>query len=125
MISTMVQVALGGAAGAVLRSLTGGLALRLIGPGFPWGTLAVNVLGSFVMGALVVTLAHLGGNRFTPLLMTGLLGGFTTFSAFSLDALTLWERGEPALAGVYVLASVGLSLAAIVAGLALMRSFWA
>lgn len=125
MISTFVQVALGGAAGAVLRYATGVVSLRLMGPGFPWGTLAVNLLGSFAMGALVVTLAHLGGNRFAPLLMTGILGGFTTFSAFSLDALTIWQRGEQVLAGVYVVASVGLSLAAIVAGLALMRSFWA
>jgi len=80
------------------------------------------VLGSFAMGVLVVTLAHLGGNRFAPLLMTGLLGGFTTFSAFSLDAVTLYERGEVALAGGYVAASVVLSLAALFAGLLVARS---
>ena len=122
MIYTLLQVALGGAVGASGRYLTGVAAIRLIGPGFPWGTLAVNVIGSFLMGALVVALGHLGANRFAPLLMTGVLGGFTTFSAFSLDALTIWERGQHGLAAVYVGASVVLSRAAIVAGLGLARS---
>ena len=108
--------------GAVARYLTGVAALRLMGPGFPWGTLAVNVAGSFAMGVLVVVLAQLSATRLAPLLMTGLLGGFTTFSAFSLDALTIWERGQGALAAGYVAASVLLSLAAIVAGLTLARS---
>ncbi|MCB1390531.1 MAG: CrcB family protein, partial [Rhodobacteraceae bacterium] len=80
MLTTLLQVALGGAIGASGRYLTGVAAIRLMGPGFPWGTLAVNVLGSFVMGAVVVALAHLSANRFAPLLMTGVLGGFTTFS---------------------------------------------
>lgn len=122
MMGTLFQVALGGALGASGRYLTGVAALRLTGPGFPWGTLAVNVVGAFLMGVLVVALGQLGANRYAPFLMTGLLGGFTTFSAFSLDALTLWERGQPGLAGGYVLASVVLSLAAIVAGLAVARS---
>jgi len=122
MIYTLMQVALGGALGAVGRYLTGVAAIRLIGPGFPWGTLAVNVLGCFAMGLVVVALAHLSATRFAPLVMTGLLGGFTTFSAFSLDALTIWERGQPGLAAVYVLASVVLSLAAIGAGIGLARS---
>jgi CrcB protein len=74
------------------------------------------------MGVLVVVLGHLSANRFAPLLMTGVLGGFTTFSAFSLDAMTLWERGDQTLAAGYVLASVLLSLAAIAAGLTLARS---
>ncbi len=122
MIYTLMQVALGGALGAMGRYLTGVAAIRLIGPGFPWGTLAVNVLGCFAMGLVVVALAHLSATRFAPLVMTGLLGGFTTFSAFSLDALTIWERGQPGLAAVYVLASVVLSLAAIGAGIGLARS---
>ncbi len=122
MTGPLLQVAFGGALGASLRYLTGVATLRLMGPGFPWGTLTVNVLGSFAMGVLVVTLAHLGGNRFAPLLMTGLLGGFTTFSAFSLDAVTLYERGEVALAGGYVAATVVLSLAALFAGLLVARS---
>ncbi|MCA0204565.1 MAG: fluoride efflux transporter CrcB [Proteobacteria bacterium] len=125
MLSTLLQVALGGAIGASGRYLTGVAAIRFMGPGFPWGTLAVNVLGSFVMGLVVVTLGHLSANRFAPLLMTGVLGGFTTFSAFSLDTLTLWERGQQALAVTYVAASVTLSLLAIVAGLWIARSITA
>jgi CrcB protein len=74
------------------------------------------------MGLLVVFLARKGGNHLAPLLMTGILGGFTTFSAFSLDTLTLWERGDQVAALAYVAASVLLSLAAIIAGLALARS---
>jgi len=125
MLSTLAQVALGGAIGASGRYLTGVAAIRLMGPGFPWGTLAVNVLGSFAMGVLVVTFGHLSANRLAPLLMTGVLGGFTTFSAFSLDALTIWERGQQGLAATYVVASVGLSLAAIVAGLWMARGVMA
>lgn len=121
MLSTLAQVALGGAIGASGRYLTGVAAIRLMGPGFPWGTLVVNVLGSFAMGVLVVTLGHLSANRLAPLLMTGVLGGFTTFSAFSLDAMTIWERGQQGLALTYVVASVGLSLSAIVAGLWMAR----
>jgi len=73
----------------------------------------------------VVTFGHLSANRLAPLLMTGVLGGFTTFSAFSLDALTIWERGQQGLAATYVVASVGLSLAAIVAGLWMARGVMA
>ena len=122
MIQTLLHVALGGAIGASARYLTGVAALRLMGPGFPWGTLAVNVIGSFLMGAIVIILAELSANRFAPLLMTGLLGGFTTFSAFSLDAVTLWERGEAMQAATYVVASVVLSLAALMAGLFVART---
>lgn len=122
MSMTLFHVALGGALGAVARYLTGLAALRLMGPGFPWGTLAVNTLGAFAMGLLVVGLAHWGQTRLAPLLLTGLLGGFTTFSAFSLDALTLWERGDTLSAAAYVAASVILSLAAIGAGVTLARS---
>lgn len=122
MFLTLSQVALGGAIGASLRYLTNVGAMRLFGPGFPMGTLIVNVLGSFVMGVIVVMLAKRGGNHLAPLLMTGILGGFTTFSAFSLDALTLWERGQQGLAFGYVTASVILSLAAIAAGLFVARN---
>jgi len=125
MTLTLMQVALGGALGAMARYLAGMAALRALGPGFPWATLAVNVLGSFLMGILVVALAHFSANRLAPFLMTGLLGGFTTFSAFSLDALTLWERGATAQAAAYVAASVALSLAAIGAGLWAARGIFA
>ena len=122
MIQSILQVALGGAIGASLRYLTNVGARNLLGPGYPFGTLIVNILGSFLMGVLVVVLAKKGGNHLAPFLMTGILGGFTTFSAFSLDTLTLWERGEATGALLYVAASVLFSLAAIVAGLALARS---
>lgn len=116
MMTPLVQVALGGALGAMARYLTGIGATRLLGHGFPYGTMIVNIAGSFLMGALLVVLAKKGGQAYAPLLMVGLLGGFTTFSSFSLDALTLFERGQNGLALGYVMASVGLSLAAIVAG---------
>ena len=122
MFQSLLQVALGGAIGSMLRYLTNVGAKQAFGPGYPSGTLIVNIVGSFVMGFLVVFLARKGGNHLAPFLMTGVLGGFTTFSAFSLDTLTIWERGEPVGAFVYVAASVLLSLAAIVAGLALARS---
>lgn len=121
LMTPLIQTALGGALGASLRYLTGKLAIRVMGPGFPWGTLTVNVLGSFLMGVLVVALAEKGGNRFAPLLMTGFLGGFTTFSAFSLDAVTLMERGQHVVALSYVLASVLVSIVALMAGLAVSR----
>ncbi|MEC9198313.1 MAG: fluoride efflux transporter CrcB [Pseudomonadota bacterium] len=123
MFLTLAQVALGGAVGASLRYLTNTGVMRLIGPGFPWGTMTCNVVGSFIMGVLVVVLANVGGNKFAPLLMTGLLGGFTTFSAFSLDAVTLFERGAIMPAAAYVMASVVVSIAALTIGLFLARGF--
>ncbi|WP_439109669.1 fluoride efflux transporter CrcB [Lentibacter sp.] len=121
MLASLLQVALGGAVGASLRYLASVGAVRLIGHGFPWATLFVNVLGSLAMGALVALLAQKDATRFAPLLMTGLLGGFTTFSAFSLDAVTLYERGQIGAAASYVTASVVLSIAALFAGMALMK----
>ncbi|GAB4388386.1 fluoride efflux transporter CrcB [Albidovulum sp.] len=125
MIQTLIQVALGGALGASARYLVNTGTMRLLGPGFPWATVAVNVAGSFLMGVIVVVLAHREAMRLAPFLMTGMLGGFTTFSAFSLDALTLWERGQTGLAAAYVLGSVALSLLGIVAGLAVARGLYA
>ena len=124
MTLTLLSVALGGALGASLRYLTNVSVMRLAGPGFPYGTIVANILGSFLMGVLVVVLARRGGMGYAPFLMTGLLGGFTTFSAFSLDALTLWERGNHSLAAFYVAASVILSLGAIVMALWLTRGFY-
>lgn len=123
--STLLQVALGGALGASGRYLTGLAAVRLLGPGFPWGTLIVNVLGSFAMGVLVVALAQLSAGRFAPFLMTGVLGGFTTFSAFSLDAITLVQRGQTGLAMGYIAASVALALAGLWLGIVVARAVWA
>ncbi len=117
MIQSLIPVALGGALGSVLRFLT------VAAFGAPLATLAVNVVGSFLMGAGFVLLAGRGSIA-GPLLMTGVLGGFTTFSAFSLDTLKLWQSGEAAQAAAYVAASVGLSLLAVAAGAAIARGVW-
>ncbi len=125
MLFTALSVALGGAIGAVARFGVGILAVRLTGPGFPVGVLSVNILGSFLMGALVVYLGQKSLTHLNPFLMTGVLGGFTTFSAFSLEAYTLFERGEVAQAGLYVGLSVVVSIAALIFGVILMRSILA
>ncbi|GLT09100.1 fluoride efflux transporter CrcB [Sulfitobacter sp. PR48] len=118
MISTLSLVALGGAIGAALRFLSGVAMLRLTGPqDFPLAIITVNVVGSFLMGAFVVFAAHKGLTHYSPFVMTGLLGGFTTFSAFSLETVTLIERQAYGQAGLYVCASVGLSVAALMLGL--------
>lgn len=108
--------------GASARFLTGQMFLRLGLSGFPWATFCINILGSFLMGLLVVQLAALGQSRLAPLVLTGILGGFTTFSAFSLETVQLLERGAYLPAAAYALGSVCLSLAALFAGLALARS---
>jgi len=123
-MTAVLQVALGGAIGAVLRYLTGIGLIRLFGhTPLPLGVLTVNVLGSFLMGLFIVAAAHRGLTHLSPLVATGILGGFTTFSAFSLEAVTLYERGALGLAALYILANVTLSIAALFAGMALARSF--
>lgn len=119
-----LAVALGGAIGAMGRHLVNGLALRLMGPALPWGTLAVNILGSFAMGVLIGTLArHFSvSNDVRLFLATGILGGFTTFSAFSLDTVAMAERGATVTALAYVAASVVFSIAALFAGLWAVRT---
>ena len=125
MIEKLVMVGVGGGVGACLRYLTGVLAIRVFGHGFPWGTAIINVLGSFLMGLMAVWLMERGGGlRFAPLWLTGLLGGYTTFSAFSLDAVYLIERGRMLAAGGYVGGSVVLSVAALTFGLWLGRQAW-
>lgn len=125
MTYTLISVALGGALGAVGRFLVGLLALRVMGAGFPWATLGVNVVGSFAMGILFVLLMHSSSIRLNLFLLTGVLGGFTTFSAFSLDAIALYERGAIGLSLTYVFVSVAASLAALVLGLFIARGLWA
>jgi CrcB protein len=120
MISTLIQVALGGAIGAAARFGVGAALFRP-GGGFPVGVLAVNVIGSFLMGLVVVYLGQKMLSHLNPFLMTGVLGGFTTFSAFSLEVYTLFERGEVGQAALYVALSVILSIAALVAGIFIMR----
>lgn len=117
-------VAAGGAIGAGMRHLTNVAALRLLGPAYPWGTLAVNLLGCLFMGVFIELLARrFGGSAELKLFVaTGLLGGFTTFSAFSLDFAVLYERGALVQAFGYVAASVVLSIGALFVGLWLARS---
>ena len=121
MFSTLLQVALGGAIGSGLRFATGLAVLRLSGPGFPLAILTVNVVGSFLMGLFVVWSYQRGLTGWQPFVMTGVLGGFTTFSAFSLEAFTLLERGQPMAAAAYVGLSVILSIGALAAGVILAR----
>lgn len=99
--------------------------MRAAGPGFPWGTMAVNIAGSLAMGLLIAWLARRssGDSELRLLLATGFLGGFTTFSAFSLDAVTLYERGALTAAAAYVIASVTVSILALFGGLWLARQF--
>jgi len=119
-------VFLGAGAGGALRHGVNLACARACGLAFPWGTLAVNILGSLAMGVIAGWLAFRAGESWTQpirlFLTTGILGGFTTFSAFSLDAVLLWERGQAALAAVYVVASVGLSVGGLLAGLAFVRA---
>lgn len=118
-MNNFLQVALGGAVGSAARYGVNILAGRLTA--LPLGTLLVNVTGCFAMGLLAAWLALRGGQHLAPLLLTGVLGGFTTFSAFALDTLSLWERGAQATALAYVAGSVIISLAAVTAGLAVGR----
>lgn len=117
-------VAAGGAIGAVARYLAGAQALRLFGSGWPFGTLTVNILGGLAMGALAAWLALRGGGdqeRWRLLLGVGVLGGFTTFSAFSLEVALMIERREWTSAFAYSTLSVVASVAALFAGLLLVR----
>lgn len=119
-------VFVGAGLGGVLRYGVNLGALRLLGEAFPFGTFVINVAGSFVMGliaaAAMAGLGIFGQPEWRLFLMTGVLGGFTTFSAFSLDAAYLWEQDEIGLAALYVGGSVAVSLAAVFAGLWLVRS---
>ncbi len=122
---TALQVALGGAIGATLRWGLGVWLFRVTGPGFPVAVMTANVIGSFLMGLFVVFAAKKGLTHLSPLIMTGLLGGFTTFSAFSLETVTLWERGAMGQAAAYVALSVGLSIGGLILGLIVARGVWA
>jgi len=117
-------VFLGGGLGSALRLALFHLCRLWLPPGFPYGTLVVNVVGSLAVGAAAGWLLNRSAGGVDPLallLVTGVLGGFTTFSAFSLDALLLWQKGDHAACLAYVVGSVLLSLLAVVAGLSLVR----
>ena len=124
-MSPVILVFLGGGIGAVMRyALTIGIG-RIVGTGFPTATLSINVIGSLLMGTIVAWFAFRGegGQSLRLFLTTGVLGGFTTFSAFSLETMLLYERGDTMLAALYVVLSVVLSILALAAGLAVVRSF--
>jgi fluoride exporter len=116
-------VFLGGGIGAASRHGINLLAARLLGTGFPYGTILINVVGSLAMGLIAEFFALKGGlpQHWRLFLTTGILGGFTTFSAFSLEAALLYERGELIGAATYVVASVVLAIGALFAGLAIVR----
>lgn len=118
---TFLSVALGGAIGASLRYAVGLWVLRLMQPGFPVAVMGVNVIGSLLMGAFAVWSIERGHAALNPFVMTGILGGFTTFSAFSLEVWTLIERGEVGLMLAYVGLSVVLSVGALALGIWLMK----
>lgn len=120
----ILLVAVGGALGSVGRYLTGILMTRLLGMAFPWGTLTVNIVGSFAIGFLTELVARKlnASMEMRLFIIVGVLGGFTTFSSFSLDTMALVERGATAAAIVYVLSSVCVSLMATFAGLGVGRA---
>lgn len=121
----LLLVMFGGALGSGLRFLAGRAGLRLLGPAYPWVTLFVNVTGGLAMGLLAGLLARhpAGGNEPLRLLIgVGVLGGYTTFSSFSLETVTMIQRGEAAAAAVYALVSLAGALIALFAGLTLARA---
>ena len=122
---TYLIVFLGGGVGAALRHGINILVGRTLGGGFPFATLFINISGSLIMGLVAAYFAFKGdaSQHWRLFLTTGILGGYTTFSAFSLDAALLYERGAIGLAALSVLASVVLSLAGLFAGLYLVRHF--
>ena len=123
-MGSLLLVMTGGAIGAAARYLTGQLMLALLGPGYPWGTLTVNLAGGLLMGLLVGLLARMSvtGEPWRLFLAVGVLGGFTTFSSFALDAVTMIERGDWAPAAGYAIASVTGSVLAVFAGLGIVRA---
>ncbi len=121
----ILAVAAGGAVGSVARYLVGIGAGRLFGTEFPWGTLIINVTGSFLIGAFAALFAtKLDLSQSTRIFLTiGVCGGFTTFSTFSLDSYYLIERGQTLASFAYMVTSVALSVGALIAALRLVRAF--
>jgi fluoride exporter len=121
-MNSVFPVMIGGAIGAGVRHLAGQAMLARLGPGFPWWTLAINIAGSLLMGLLIGAFARSGGSETARLFLgVGILGGFTTFSSFSMEFWVLFERGQNAQAAAYVLASVVGAIAACGIGLFIMR----
>lgn len=124
MIGTIGAIAFGGATGAIARWGVNTASVHLFGHGFPWGTMIVNILGSFLMGVVIVKFAHMDHvpQELKTFIVTGFLGAFTTFSTFSLDFATLWERGDMLPAFAYMAASVILSIGALFLAFWIMRA---
>jgi fluoride exporter len=122
-VTGYILVFVGGGLGSTLRHIINMVSARLLGTAFPYHTFIINITGSTVMGLIAGYLAFKGvaSQPWRLFLMTGILGGYTTFSAFSLDAAMLYEKGEIGLAALYVVGSVVLSIAGLFAGLALVR----
>ncbi|MGY4574028.1 fluoride efflux transporter CrcB [Bradyrhizobium pachyrhizi] len=126
-VQLLAAIAIGGSLGSVARYLVAIGAGRLVGTEFPWGTLAINIVGSFLIGvfAEAFALSWNASQAMRVFLTVGICGGFTTFSTFSLDAIVLMQRGELWSAGTYIAASVALSILALFGGLLLVRAFTA
>lgn len=124
-VQLLAAVAIGGSLGSVARYLVAIGAGRLVGTEFPWGTLVINIVGSFLIGVFAEAFAlSWNASQVTRVFLTvGICGGFTTFSTFSLDAIVLMQRGELWSAGAYIAASVALSILALFGGLLLVRAF--
>ncbi len=125
MISTIAAIAAGGAIGALARHGVNVGAVHVLGHGYPYGTMIVNILGSFIMGILIVKFSQMDHvtQEMRAFFVTGILGAFTTFSTFSLDFANLVERQEITMAALYAIVSVVCAILALFAGLWLMRSF--
>ena len=124
----LLLVGFGGAFGSICRYFLGVLAMRTLGPGYPWGTYAANVIGGLLMGVLVGVLAYRGGadqEKWRLLLGVGVLGGFTTFSSFSLEVVRMLESRNVAQAAGYVAGSVVLAIGALFLGMLLARRVFA
>ncbi|MCD6074368.1 MAG: fluoride efflux transporter CrcB [Rhodospirillales bacterium] len=120
----LLAIAVGGAVGSVARHLLAARVMAWLGTGFPWGILTVNVLGGFIMGALVEVMALRWSVslEWRAFLTVGILGGFTTFSSFSLDTVLLMQRGDYGPAALYVVGSVALSVGALFGAMMLVRA---
>jgi CrcB protein len=125
MLNAILSIAVGGAAGSVARYGVNVASGKMFGMDFPYGTLIVNVVGSFVIGALIAIFAQIWqpSENIRLFLVTGFLGGFTTFSSFSLDFANLWQRGDYVASAAYLSASIVLSIVALFAAMALVKEF--
>lgn len=127
-MQTLFAIALGGASGALLRHFSNAAVMHAMpGAAFPWGIFLINIVGSALMGVMAGLFAHVGEvpPAFKAFLTVGLLGGFTTFSAFSLDAVLMLQKGQMAAAALYIGGSVLLSVAALYGGMLLVRGLTA